>query len=240
MRLLLKLVILAVAVGSARPAFANFLVQRLPKEGESVHYHFELKKDGKNNALDAELIVSSLTRTIENGEPCRWFEFIIRSLDEAKPKIHSIHKVLVSEKHVGNGKSPLAGIKRIWVAGPALKPQRVDLDFAKSKDAYLFALYLPDPFQAKSDLEEKQSIAYQSGEVVVETGTKATQDFRDGKVQATCEYRFWCHEKVPWGLAHAVVEFQDLELPERPLITTFKITLKKTGAMEKSLLPDAN
>ena len=185
MRHLLRLVVLLMAAANANWAFANFLVQRLPKEGEAVYYHLKLKGDGNETERDAELVVKTLNRTTEDGEPCRWLEFVSRDLNEDKPVIHMIEKVLVSEKQIGNGKSSLDGIKRIWVAGNfGLKADVMDLDFAKTKDAYLAAIFLPNPFKETSELKEPKTVEDQSGKLVAKTGTQALKTFQDGQQTA--------------------------------------------------------
>ncbi len=239
MRNLLKLVVLLAAAGHTNSAFANFLVQRLPKEGEAVYYHLELKGEGQKDPMVAELIVKTLNRTTEDGEPCRWLEFVIRDLNEGKPIVHMVQKILVSEQQIGNGKSSLDGIKRIWVGGTSLKARRVEQNFAKTKDAYLAAFFLPNAFKEMSELNEAKTVEYQSGKLVAKAGTKALKTFQDGQQSAKCHYQFWSHGKVPTGLLAAKVEFQDLLNPNRPRTTTFVFTLKKIETGAKTLLPDA-
>ena len=96
--------------------YADGLFHRLPEDGASVSYKMEMTivHGGESKAGNGTLRVSSVGQTTVDDEKCRWIEFKMEmKLDGREQTI--IAKVLIPEKHLGNGKTPIDHVKKCWL-----------------------------------------------------------------------------------------------------------------------------
>src|SRR5262245_10829775 len=102
------------ATALAQPARADGLIYKLPDDGAQVRYDLEIAITGQDAKVNGSLSVSSVGKTTENGEDCRWIEFKMILNSEGQDHV-VISKVLVPEKHLGKGKSGVENVIRGWI-----------------------------------------------------------------------------------------------------------------------------
>ena len=96
--------------------YADGLIYRLPKDGASVRYKMELvmERNGMQMTGDGTLSVSSVGQMVVDDEKCRWIEFKMKMKLKGRERT-IIGKVLIPEKHLGKGKTPIDHVKKCWL-----------------------------------------------------------------------------------------------------------------------------
>jgi hypothetical protein len=107
---------------AADPARADGLFYSLPKDGTWAKYQLDsTSKVGSYNIRAASIRMASVGRVTEQGEPCRWIEVVFERRFEgpkgsAEGVARKVWKVLVPEKYLVKGESPLDHAVRAWTA----------------------------------------------------------------------------------------------------------------------------
>ncbi len=124
LRGMIVLLLLLAAAGSAR---ADGLLYKLPEDGTWATY--ELDGSGKNIGefgadltMKGRLHIASVGRVMENDQPCRWIEVqfdVENKIGHEQSKKSDWWKLLISEKHLINGQSPLNHTLRAWYRSEA-------------------------------------------------------------------------------------------------------------------------
>jgi hypothetical protein len=213
-------------------AWGAGIVARLPEDGVWANYELSAARTTKGEPRElgkATLRVSSVGRTVEQGEPCRWIE-----LKRDEPGRMVIQKILVPEKHMQPGSNPVEHVIREWrkVGDQDPRPLRVE-----ELESRLF-LYLPGPLNDEKKVGTR-TVDSQLGklECDVEVGRrKARLDQRlfDGQFTS---YR---HDKASFGVVRwqAVLDWSGRSDRERNLDCT--MTLSDQGRNARSELPNHN
>src|ERR1051326_6094228 len=97
-----------------QPALADGLIYKLPADGAQVRYDLEIAITGQDVKVNGSISVSSVGKTTENGEDCRWIEFKMITSNDGQDHVN-ISKVLIPEKHLGQGKSAADNVIRGWI-----------------------------------------------------------------------------------------------------------------------------
>jgi hypothetical protein len=98
-------------------ARADGLIYQLPEDGASVTFAYSEVVNGVEKNQKDGLVISSVGKAVVDGEDCRWIE--IRAIDpnagETDPETFLIFKLLISERHLGKGKSARDHVIRGWL-----------------------------------------------------------------------------------------------------------------------------
>jgi hypothetical protein len=114
----------------AVPALADGLFYTLPKDGTWAMFAIDAKNHVSDTpitgelrtvSIAGELRIASVGQVIENGVTCRWIEVQYQHITTTQqPKW--IFKLLIPEKHLVQGETPLKHILRAWVRMEAPDP----------------------------------------------------------------------------------------------------------------------
>jgi len=102
---------------AATAASADGLLYQLPKDGTWARYDFEASMTHGDRTQRAEglIHIASVGRVTEKGQPCRWIEVRFEVKPEKEEVEENVVKVLVPEKHLAKGESPLKHVVRAWI-----------------------------------------------------------------------------------------------------------------------------
>jgi hypothetical protein len=244
------IVILALAAGAAQ---ADGLLYQLPKDGAWARYEMEIaakiemeiegKIDEQEMEASGSLRMASVGRTTEKGEPCRWIEVNLETkmkTGEGKERVDKrIAKVLIPEKYLKKGESPLDHVVRAWHrrenGGPGREPRQ--LEDPKDANQTPLPIVLAGPFKDVQQLEE----------VVVESklgklscaGLTGHMEFKmrgDSTMQIKMENRL--HPKAPFGVVSSRWIMQGTSDGGPAVEMTWNLKLSELGEDAKSELPD--
>ncbi len=120
-------VVLALLTLGVGPARADGLHYQLPEDGAWVRFDIEGSRgpEGMKVELEGSLKMASVGRTRVGDEDCRWIE-LEWNLEEGRNSVAVIAKVLVPERYLKEGESPLDHIVRGWARVDDGPPQDVD------------------------------------------------------------------------------------------------------------------
>jgi len=122
MRVCCLVAVVFVLTLAAGPVRADGLIYNLPKDGTWVSYQVEVRMvtDGKTNTWTNstdKFRLASVGEVVEDGQKCRWIEIawnaMVTKADTAVREKHVI-KVLIPEKSLMKGESPLDHLIRAW------------------------------------------------------------------------------------------------------------------------------
>jgi len=117
----------------------------------------DLAHKGNGETVKGTVRLASVGVATENGQRCRWIEFDLAAdeIDDANGKpmeslkgkgLKEIHKILVPEKFLTEGESPLDHVVRAWRGGAEVPPGEVSR-MADPKNAFLLPLLLTGPLE---------------------------------------------------------------------------------------------
>src|SRR5579872_666318 len=122
------LIITLVGFGSAREAWAGGLLQKLPDDGiwarfDQVTEQFSVKTgEPLGQPARGSLTLSSVGKTVVDGEACRFVEFSfsskVRGPEGHEDDILNVWKLLIPESRVQAGQNPLDHVRRGWIKMP--------------------------------------------------------------------------------------------------------------------------
>ena len=224
----------------AQPACADGLIYALPEDGTSVTFDVELTINELDQTTKQVLTVSSVGETTIDNEKCRWIEFTLDaglrySDGKARPEVY---KALISEKHLGRGKSAATHFIRGWAKNLTDVPKLVkDLNLKNRLEAFWLALFLANPSTNARDVEKAEIENSNLGKLVC-GGIAGVQEYEGPaglKLNINFENRL--HEKAPFGVVSALWKFQITAGGETEYSGTFKLTLRDVTTGVTSNLP---
>jgi len=237
-RVIVTLIVVALAVLAVGHARGDGLVYQLPKDGVWARFDMELTLtlQGEKTSKMGTLRIASVGQTSENDQPCRWIEVRFAS-DEKSGVAEIIAKVLVPEKHLKRGESPLEHVLRGWVKEGRGKPKKLD-DAASFNDSPL-PLVLSGPLKDARPLE-KEVVDGKLGRLECEgvTGRLEIKLPERGTIEAAVQSRL--HPKAPFGVVSSrwVMKMQSVPLPAGAE-AVLNLTLGDFGEGAASELPDS-
>jgi hypothetical protein len=229
---------------SASPARADGLLYQLPKDGTWATYDIDVVYKGNLPAPVAEATIkgtvrmASVGRTTEDKLPCRWIELRLEmemsAGGRAAKKVDAICKLLIPEKFLAKGQSPLDHVVRAWkqVDKGAPKQWKKPNDIEEGP----VPLFLSNPWKDVKQLD-KIEVKSKLGKLVCEgvAGTlelkaKASKDMK-------CKFENRMNAKSPFGVvaSHWMIEPPDVE----NVVMEWNMKLADLGENAKSELPDA-
>jgi hypothetical protein len=215
--------LLALAGGTAR---ADGFVYQLPGDGWWVKYHMEgtSERNGMQVSTTGSLTLSSVGRTQENGVDCRWIE-IERKVQRNDTEFTIVTKLLIPEKYLKKGQSPLDHVVRGWVQFRDNEPREIDTSSGIGSSA----LYLAGPLNEAKKLA-KEEVDSKLGRLACEGVSGKTEYMgRFGTTRATVQLRL--NEKAPFGVVQARVDSEtERDGQVRKSTATYKLADVGTGA----------
>jgi hypothetical protein len=226
---------------SASLVQADGLLCDLPKDGSWVTYDADVNATGPggmNMTIKGTFNLASVGEATEGGEPCRWIEVefkLAMVMGDRKNEKTEVYKLLIPEKYLAKGESPLEHVVRAWVKRDKSEP--VKLDNPNDIDAGPLPLVLAAAWKNAKDLEQTE-VECKLGKVACK-GTEGTLEFknkRGGTMKCKLEKRL--HPDSPFGVASSR---WNIELPEMGEGSgmTWNIKLADFGKDAKSKMPDA-
>jgi hypothetical protein len=236
------LVAFLLLVLSAALAKADGLLYQLPKDGSWATYDADMQAKGGPNGetMNAKgtLTLASVEQVTENGQPCRWIEVqfkLTMAMGEHKSEKIETYKVLIPEKYLAKGESPLEHVVRAWMQRGDGEPQK--LTNPGDIDRGPLPLILSAPWKDAKQLD-KAEVDCKLGKVVCE-GAQGAQEFKNkqGKV-IKCRFENRLHATSPFGVA---TSRWTMELPDMAKDAEMKweMRLADFGDDAKSKMPDA-
>lgn len=229
MRTLSCVASLVVCVSLSQYALANGLVFQLPEDGRWAEFQMKTAKeiDGEEQWTDSGAIrVASVGQLNERGEKCRWIEVLCTSDDRTL-----LAKVLVPEKHIGQGQDPLAHVVRGWIKMGNREPEK--LTSPKDQLQSILPVVLAPPLSDPKPLPEKviqtkvgklrcKGIA---GHIPYQV---ASGPFRSDKMT----FETHLHPKVPFGVvsSRSMFTLKQEGHPARTFATLFLLQTVGRGA----------
>jgi len=239
----------ALCLSLVRPARADGLLYRLPKDGTWARYSIKqtmaLPK-GKKETVEGTLTLASVGQEKVKGEVCRWIEIVIEAkLPGEQRTMKSAFKALIPEKRLRKGEDPLRNWVRGWAKLGDQKPQALTKELL-SNPAMMLNLLVSGPLQDAKALENK-SIETKLGKLTCErlagslTLKGAAVSLKDGKVttgDVKVRVQNYLHDKAPFGVVVSRLEAEFPDLGDGKSSAEAELTLLDVGTGSKSELPD--
>jgi hypothetical protein len=232
---------LLLLAGSAGLARADGMFYQLPKDGASATY--ELNASFKNDnpaplSLKGTMRIASVGQVTEKKQPCRWievhFDMDIAVDDVPQGKTTEVYKLLIPEKYLAKGQSPLDHVVRAWKQKDDGETQ--ELKHPAALDEGPLPIVLSKPWKDAKPLE-KTVVESKLGKLPCEGVAGALEwKLRNGKV-AKCKYENRTSAKSPFGV---VASRWTIEAPQwgDGVVLEAALKLADLGEKAKSELPD--
>jgi hypothetical protein len=235
---------------SAEFASADGFLQKLPKDGTRAVYTLNGKfkaTAGPNGQMaegkiDGSIQITSVGQATENNEPCRWIEIKVdmgvAMGDQPGPHKVIVYKLLIPEKFLVKGQSPLDHVVRAW----SKEDQREATELKDPKNIELgpLPILLAGPMQDAKPLD-KAEVDSKLGQKVPCEGVAGTVDYamKDGK-KMQCKMENRVHEQSPFGIVAATWTVEIKKENDSEGGMEWSIVLSDIGENAKSELPDQN
>jgi hypothetical protein len=212
-------------------ARADGLFYQLPEDRTWARYEIDLSQDrgGAQQSARATLTMSSVGQSIEGADPCRWIEVKLQVTDQGEE--HTIvAKVLIPEKYLKKGESPLEQMVRGWMKGKGDEVVRLD-----ASNFGPLRAFLAGPLEDEKKLD-KEVVDSPLGALECE-GLSGTARFREGEREAKFTFHSRLHSKAPFGLVSSQIAFEFQR--DGQLVESGNAVLKlvDTGKDAESALP---
>ena len=233
LRILTAVILLSFVAGTAR---ADGLLYQLPKDGTWVAFDYQENAESMGMKINRKgtLYMSSVGRTTEGEDECRWMEFSFEGTRNGT-KYTNISKVLIPEKYLKKGENPLEHMVRGWLTR---RGNVRELEKPIFGPRYLPA-WLPGPLEEVEKLE-KQVVESKLGKLECEglTGSTVQQFPREFESQRTFHIRL--HKKAPFGVVFFRMDSEATRSAQPQRTTTITLKLSDFGEDADSELPDHN
>lgn len=156
-RCLAAFLLLALSVGLAR---ADGLLCQLPKDGSWATYNLDIAvkmPNGQNASTTGTMSLASVGQVTENGMPCRWIEVLCKltmGMGDQKAEKVQMWKLLIPEKYLAKGETPLEHVLRAWTRQGTGEPQ--NLADPNDMDAGPLPLVLSAPWKEAKQLDKAE------------------------------------------------------------------------------------
>lgn len=205
----------ALIVLSAEWVRADGMLYQLPKDGDWATYEFTAAAKTTGGTADdamnfkGTLTIASVGQVIVQDQQCRWIEVQMgMNTNNPDERRGEVYKILVPEKFLTKGQSPLAHVLQAWVQRGNAQPQKL----ADPSDINVgpLPIILSGPWNNVKTLD-KIEIDGKLGKLSCE-GTQGTLDFKMGSVgNMLCRLENRLNQQSPFGV---IACNWSLELPE--------------------------
>ena len=240
LRILTAVTLLSVVAGAAR---ADGLLYQLPKDGDWVGFDYQGNIE-RYGMFKGTLYMSSVGRTTEGEDNCRWIEISFRGTWThhkilIPEKYVSLHKILIPEKYLKKGENPGEHIVRGWQKfgdRDAMEMQEGTFSTA------MLSQLLPGPLEIAEKLDKKV-VESKLGKLECEGLTGSTvfswrRRQREAETQST--YHMRLHKKAPFGVVSARIHSETTIDGQPSRTETITLKLSDFGEDQESELPDHN
>jgi hypothetical protein len=222
---------IALAVAVSESLRADGMIYQLPKDGAWVTYEFNASAKttggGANDSMDfrGTLSIASVGQVVVQNETCRWIEIQLAT-DTTGNKQGEIYKVLVPEKFLGKGQSPLSHVLQAWIQRGKEAPQKM----ADPNDINVgpLPIILSGPWTNPQKLD-KVAIDGKLGNLQCE-GVQGTIAFKMGKIgDMTCKLEERLHENSPFGVVSCAWAMELPEVEGKKAVISWNLKLIDVG-----------
>jgi hypothetical protein len=201
-RLVLSLLLLVFSAGLAK---ADGLLCQLPKDGTWATYDLNMAMTmpgGESAAAKGVIRIASVGQaTTDDNLPCRWIEVECKmaiAMDEHKTEKTQTWKMLIPEKYLAQGETPLDHVLKGWTWQDQGQPQK--LDNPNDIDTGPLPLILSAPWKELKRLD-KVAVDCKLGKVACD-GVQGSLEFKTKDGQAMkCKLEARLHPDSPFGTA---------------------------------------
>jgi hypothetical protein len=220
--------------------FADGLFYRVPQDGTRVVFAFDLAAkmfDGQEKKVQVSLSLASVGRTTVKGEKCRWIE--IKATNKEDGKTLKLAKMLIGEKYLRTGQTPVDNIIKGWIKNPSSTPQIhvIEREFKQGPGFFRgLEFFLSGPFQDAKDLPPEE-IDGKLGKLACRgvKGLIHLEEFGE-VIDIAVENRL--HEHAPFGLVTSRMDWKTTACGELKASGTMTLRLEEISTAAKSELPD--
>jgi hypothetical protein len=195
-------------------AQADGLLCQLPKDGSWAAYDVDVNAKGPggmNMNIKGTISLASVGQVTEGDQPCRWIEVqfkLTMTMGEHKDEKSEVYKLLIPEKFLAKGESPLEHVLRAWMREGEHEPKK--LDKPNDIETGPLPILVSAPWKDVKQLE-KAEVECKLGKVAC-AGVQGTLEFkmRQDKVMK-CKLENRLHADSPFGVAtgHWVIELPE-------------------------------
>jgi hypothetical protein len=215
------------------------LITKLPADGTWATY-VVVGEERRPNEIAHEfkgtITIRSVGEEVEQDQgmkQLRWIE-IEQRLHHGDEPLDAIHKFLIPENEIGEGKNPISKIRKLWSWQSQYQMAGPELVEPKSKKAGVLSGILPPSFENRKALEAKL--------FKLPVGELLSTGWSGSGVEKDLERKFQVHRIVeaysndasPFGSVQFKVT-NDIESFAKSIAT---FTLNETGINAKSAWPD--
>jgi hypothetical protein len=223
--------VLGISAGLAR---ADGLFYTLPQDGTWATYDFKGSATVSGQSVDVKgtLRVASVGQVTERKQPCRWIEIEFKrevSFEGQAEQSSETYKVLIPEKYLVKGQTPLDHILRAWRDGPGGQP--IKFTVSKTSPDSPLPVLLSGPWKDAKPLAPA-AVASKLGNVPCE-GIEGTLELKRSRL-VKCPMESRLHANSPFGLVTGNWTIADPALPMK-----WNLTLSGTGEGATSKMPNA-
>jgi hypothetical protein len=233
---------------TAESALADGFLLQLPKDGTRATYTLTgMVKDGPasgpadNISIDGSFQIASVGQATEKDQPCRWIEIKFEMGGAAKDKngrtklpVQTFtYKLLIPEKYLVKGESPLDHVVRAWQQNN--QEEATELKNPKDFLDGPLAILLAGPMKDEKKLD-KAEVDCKLGEKLACEGVSGTMEVKHGPTQVKCTLEYRVLDKSPFGVVASTwkLEADDTDMMECNMV------LSDVSEDAKSELPDKN
>ena len=223
---------------------AEGLLYQLPEDGTWVRFDLDevqTSPEKPERRLSGLLFLRSVGRTFMEGEPCRWIEIECERVDGANQH-HNVFKLLIPEKRLKAGESPLDHVVRGWYQqsqkARLLTFEITGPDSPHARLVHLARPYLQGPLQELKRLDEK-IVDPKLGLLECEHVEGWIQHKHDIH-QTEARYRLLLNEKAPFGVVSADIDVTVQRNGQFWVATKCSLKLADFGENASSALPEKN
>jgi len=185
---------------------ADGLIHKLPADGSWARYDLQWHGPAPTGGLavlrTGTLTVSSVGRSVVDGDQCRWIE--IRNASERDgQEVVSALKMLIPEKYLLSGMNPPGRVVKAWSRHPAVNggaPQEIT-EFTGEHARPIRALsdmFFGMPAEVRM-LDEESIETTKLGKLNC-PGVAARHILTRGNLESTFDYEVRLHDKAPFGV----------------------------------------
>jgi hypothetical protein len=220
---------------------ADGLLYQLPKDGTWASYDVEVTARGPEGPLSIKgtLRLASVGQTIENKTPCRWIEvqidmtMIVKDHKDTKTRLY---KILVPEKYLTKGETPMEHALRAWEQADREEPKK--MQDPGSFQAGPFPIVLSGPWKDVRSLE-KTEVESKLGKLPCE-GVQGTLHFTSKETNdVKCTFENRMHAKSPFGVVTSRWTLKPPTKSSDPGTMEWTLKLADFGENAVSKMPEA-
>lgn len=236
MRILSTITLVALLAIPSAATRADGLIYKLPKDGTSVEFEMKgsYERNGQTMEFDGTFSMSSVGKETVDGEACRWIEFKMVMKREGNEQT-ILSKVLVPEKQLAAGKSPISHVKKAWLKQGDREAKEVDLS---GPQAGPMPALLAGPFSDAKKLEA-ETIDSGLGKLECKGVTGSTQ-FKQGSQDHKYTFTNRLNDKAPFGVVTSEMKFEMTRDGQQAGSGTMTLKLVKVGKDAVTEIPNTN